>query len=70
MAQSIKYPCTLTIYRFVGDRAFVHHETHFPAVTSKEDMLDALKAVRTGLPPGFGASLTDARGCDIKQGSV
>ena len=60
------FPCVLHIYRFVGSKAFTHHETRFEEVKPKADLLEALAAVRSGLPPGFGASLTDARGYNVR----
>jgi hypothetical protein len=60
------YPCTMQICRFVGEKAFAHHETTFPEGTPKSSMLEALSAVRAGLPSGFGASLTDARGYNVR----
>jgi hypothetical protein len=60
------YPCRLQTYRFVGEKAVTHHETRFGDGTPKADMLAALAAIRAGLPPDFGASLTDARGYNIR----
>jgi len=65
MPRAIEYPCTLTIYRFVGDKAFVHHETQFDALP-RAAMIEALNATRAGLPPDFGATLVDATGHDIR----
>jgi hypothetical protein len=62
------YPCTLSVYRFVGAKAYPHREVTFPDanVVPKVDLLSALAAVRAGLPPNFGASLTDARGYNVR----
>ena len=42
----------------------IHHQQHLSM--SEEEGICLLEATREGLPPGYGASLTDARGSNIR----
>jgi hypothetical protein len=59
------FPCVLQIYRFVGGKAYPHREVRFEA-GAKAGLLEALAVIRDGLPPGFGASLIDSRGHNVR----
>ena len=58
-----KHPFTLTIYKLGGEKATTHSKTSLTC--SVKDALNALTAMRDGLPKNFGASLVDARGYNI-----
>lgn len=53
----------LTVYRFVGDKTYLHSRTEL--TVPKAAALETLAATREGLPPNFGATLTDKRGYNI-----
>jgi len=57
-------PFTLTIMRFVGDQPVTHSQTEL--ICPPADAYIALKAIRDGLPPNFGASLTDRFGYNVR----
>ncbi len=58
------HPFTITVYRLVGERAITHRKVELTC--SPADSFAALQGVREGLPPGFGAGLTDARGYNVR----
>ena len=51
---------TLQINRFVGNKAFIHHEQVFD-LSSEREAATILVATRQALPPGFGAGMMDER---------
>jgi hypothetical protein len=61
-----QYPCNLRVYRFEGNKAHLHLALEFKEGVSLESMLKLLTTLRTGLPRGYGAALTDARGRNIR----
>ena len=54
---------TLTLWRLADETAVVASRTTLNC--SRADALEALEAVREGLPPGYGAGLTDAQGRNV-----
>jgi len=64
-SMTYKPPCVLTIYRFDGAKAFLHERTPLDNLPVKT-MLQMLASVRENLPVGYGASLTDATGREIR----
>lgn len=54
---------TLTVWRFVGETAIPQSTVNLRI--PRGDAIEALKIMRQGLPDGFGAGLTDAKGRNI-----
>lgn len=58
------HPYVLSIYRFVGDQAFVQSRTELTC--APPDAYRAVEAVRAGLPSDYGATLCDKHGYNIR----
>lgn len=59
------HPYTLRIERFIGERSVTHSKTDL-ATATPADAWRVLEAVRSALPPCYGAGLTDRYGNNVR----